>query len=190
MTKRNKDIVLFPKIDNTYVIKSGNTVNYDRTGDVLSEEWNIFGWKGYRIGSYYARKDDGSGYLFLAHEAGGFDWAKQIDVNNMESAVRYSWIRAMQRLSGSHLFNEKWMGKTGQVAKKYGIRAFAGGHNEKTIFSLFDSKKKIIGRLEQDGISFVGLMAMGDRYDVFTYDEPQETKEEMLERMMLILRRK
>ena len=205
--RTNKDIIVFPKIDNSYVIKTGQAMMLDGGSKLgaYAIEWNVFAWKGHRVGCFY-EKIDGSGYLFLPvsdeNDSEGlrlygvhFDIGEKHYMHNMKSAVTYSWLKGVQKLK--NISNDKKPRENGCICNKYGIRVFVGGPHENTLFSLFDSRNRMMGCIDETKMmGLTAFMSVQTMFltlvlDVLTYRKDKtETPEEMLERVMVILKRK
>lgn len=188
------DIIVFPKIGKSYAIKT----SLSRTSLNPLSEWNLFGWKGHRIGSY-CENYSGGGYLYLWAPscAGTFDESTQIVMPSLKTAVAYAWLKTHQllleyahRKNKTLSLNEKWLSIQGVTVKRYGISAFTGGPHEQTIFSLFNSKDKLIGCIDQTDYELVGKIATAFGYEDLIHQLANETQEAILERLMKILRRK
>lgn len=193
-----KDIVVFPKIAKSYAIKTDSSRN-SLTG---LGEWLIYGWHGYKLGTYYEYGHRG-GSLYLASNTGSFcdfEESKKRVMNSLNSAVSFAWLVACQRLMQSNkrrasqgrrpLFDDIWMARGGHFIKKNGVRAFVGGAHEQAIFSLFDSNDKIIGCIDRSSAGIIGSKITDITPEVLIIQNQNESQEEMLKRFMHILRRK
>ena len=141
MDLTDKDIVVFPDIAGSYAIRNKyhNTTTFN--------EWFIFGWEGYKIGTYY------SGTLYTPSQHDSFDERQKREFPNMKSAVVYAWLMASQRLLQN---NKQHLDKECLVVSKYGIRAFMNGACENCVYSLFNSKDQFVGDIINDDGFFVG----------------------------------
>jgi len=189
-----KDIIVFPKIANSYAIRK------NRDSSLPSNEWEIFGWSGYRIGNYY-ESYDGRGTLYLSSGdalCSYFESSERHVMDNIKTAVAYSWLKAEQRLINNDnkraskglkpLADDKWFSKRGLISEKYGVRAFAGGPNLNSIFSIFDYDDKLLGCVDQRDYDIVGRIVVVSGYDNVIYKRRNEGNEGILRRLMRILR--
>lgn len=176
-----KDIVVFPDIAGSYAIR--NQCHDNSALIFKAKEWFIFGWEGYKIGTYYDGPDKGVLYIPSPHD--GFDNCENRDVPNITSAVTYAWLMASQTLfkKKGPLSDKAFFSKEGFVMWKYGIRAYMNGVNKNCAYSLFDSKDRFVGDvIDDDGFFMARKVGFRDILDKMPFSGPN--KEGVLKTLM------
>lgn len=184
MDLTGKDIVVFPDIAGSYAIRN----KYRDTPSVTNfeaSEWFIFGWEGYKIGTYYEGYNTGVVYIPSQHS--GFDDCESRKMPNIKSAVTYAWLMTSQRMLKKKrtklLDDEISFSKEGFVIWKYGVRAFMGGINKDCVYSLFNSKDQFVGEvIDDDGFFMARKVGFRDQLDKMPFSGPN--KEGVLRTLM------